>query len=75
MPNAANADQPRIVEEHPIEGPTGEADIEAIDDRGRRWYHLRPEPRSRADLMGLNYTWWLLIVLLVVTFLPWGWWY
>jgi hypothetical protein len=32
----------------------GEDEIEAIDGRGRRWYHLRPEPRRRTDLTGLQ---------------------
>jgi hypothetical protein len=36
-----------------------EIEIEAIDGRGRRWYHLRPEPRRRTDLMGFNSTWWM----------------
>jgi hypothetical protein len=43
------------------------------NDRGRRWYHPRPQPRSRADVMGVNYTFWLLfcILLLVIVVLPW----
>ncbi len=51
-----------------------EDEIEATDERGRRWYHLRPEPRRRADLIGFNYTWWLVICLLfiLIVFLPWG---
>ena len=32
----------------------GEDEIEAIDGRGRRWYHLRPEPRRRTDVTGLQ---------------------
>jgi hypothetical protein len=68
---------PRIVEEHHLVGPNGEDGIEAIDDRGRRWYHLRPEQHRRADLMGFNYTWWVLtVILVIVAFLPWpGWGY
>jgi hypothetical protein len=64
---------PRIVEEHHVLGPEGEDEIEAIDDQGRRWYHLRPDPRGRADVLGINRTWWtvLAIVLLVIVFLPW----
>jgi hypothetical protein len=65
--------QPRLIEEHHILGPNGEDEIEATDDRGRRWYHLRPEPRGRADLIGFNYTWWLIwIFFLFIVFLPWG---
>lgn len=72
----AEDDQPRIVEEHHIVNADGVDDIEAIDSRGRRWYHPRPEPRGRADVLGVNYSWWLLtVVLLIVVFLPWGWWY
>ena len=45
-------------------------------DRGRRWYHLRPEPRRRSDLMGFNSTWWMvvawaLVTVLIVLPLPW----
>lgn len=65
----------RIVEEHHVTNARGEDDIEAVDDRGRRWYHLRPEPRYRADVMGVNYSWWLTAILLIVVFVPWGWWY
>jgi hypothetical protein len=69
----------RIVEEHHITGPHGEDEIEGIDDRGRRWYHLRPEPRRRSDLIGFNSTWWWmalvwLVVILVVIF-PFPWWW
>jgi hypothetical protein len=65
--------KPRIVEQHHIAGPRGEDEIEAIDDHGRRWYHLRPDPRGRADVMGFNYTWWtvLWIVVIVLLFFPW----
>jgi hypothetical protein len=36
------------------------------DDHQRRWYHLRPEPRSRGDVAGFNHTYWLFIVALLV---------
>jgi hypothetical protein len=69
----SGSESPRLVEEHHIVGPRGDDEIEATDDRGRRWYHLRPEPRSRADLIGFNRTWWgvFLVFVLVVAFLPW----
>jgi hypothetical protein len=38
----------------------------AIDDRGRRWFHLRPKPRRRTDLLGFGSTWWMVVVWLVV---------
>jgi hypothetical protein len=68
----------RIVEEHHIAGAHGEDEIEAIDDRGRRWRQVRPQPRRRTDLMGFNSTWWmalawLLVILLVVFPFPWVW--
>jgi hypothetical protein len=47
-------EQPRIIEEHHIVGPHGEDEIEATDERGRRWYHLRPEPRRRVEFVGLT---------------------
>jgi hypothetical protein len=55
-----------------------EGEIEAIDGRGRRWYHLRPEPRRRTDLMGFNSTWWMAVVWLIVIVLvvsPYPWWW
>jgi hypothetical protein len=47
-------------------------------DHGRRWYHLRPEPRRRADLMGFNSTFWMVLVWLIVIVLivyPFPWWW
>jgi hypothetical protein len=57
--------------------PTPEGRIEATDDRGRRWYHLRPKPRRRADLMGFNSTLWMVVVwllVIVVAVSPFPWW-
>ena len=66
-------EHPRLIEEHHVIGPWGQDEIEATDERGRRWYQLRPEPRRRADLIGFNYTWWLIIWLLFIfIILPWG---
>jgi hypothetical protein len=57
---------------------THPAEAAATDDRGRRWFHLRPNPRRRTDLGGVNSTWWMVvgwIVLLVLVFFPFpGWW-
>jgi hypothetical protein len=39
---------------------------EQAADHGRRWYHLRPEPRRRADLMGFNSTFWMVLVWFIV---------
>jgi hypothetical protein len=50
--------------------PTPEGLIEATDDRGRRWYHLRPKPRRRADLMGFNSTLWMVVVWLLSSSWP-----
>jgi len=70
----ATVAHPRLIEEHRVAGPWGEDELEATDERGRRWYHLRPDPRRRVDLIGFNYTWWLLIWLFFIFFiiLPWG---
>jgi hypothetical protein len=69
---------PRVVEEHHIAGAHGADEVEAVDGGGRRWYHLRPEPRRRTDLMGFNSTWWMalgwLIVILLALF-PFPWWW
>lgn len=68
------ADSARIIEERHVAGPHGEDEIEAIDDRGRRWYHLRPEPRRRADVLGVNSTWWTLLWVIVIVSLIFPWW-
>ncbi len=66
-------EHPRLIEEHHGVGPYGEDELEATDELGRRWYHLRPTPRRRYDLVGFNYTWWLIwIFVIFVIFLPWG---
>jgi hypothetical protein len=73
LPDDPGTEHPRLIEEHHIVGPHGEDQIEATDERGRRWYHLRPEPRSRYDFIGFNYTWWLIWILFIfIVFAPWG---
>lgn len=64
----------RLIEEHHTVGRYGEDELVATDERGRRWYHLRPEPRRRYDFVGFNYTWWLVfwILFVFIVFLPWG---
>jgi hypothetical protein len=67
----------RSVEERHVVGPNAEDEIDPVDDRGRRWYHLRPEPRRRTDFMGFNSTWWMSVVWLIVIVLvvsPFPWW-
>jgi hypothetical protein len=64
---------PRLIEEHLGVGPYGESELEATDELGRRWYHLRPQPRRRYDLIGFNYSWWLIwLFLMLIIFMPWG---
>jgi hypothetical protein len=68
----------RIIEEHHVTGPHGEEEIEGTDDRGRRWYHLRPEPPRRTDFMGFNSTWWMAVgwvLLILVLLFPFPWWW
>jgi hypothetical protein len=67
----APAHQAHSVAEHRVAIPDEQEQIEATDGRGRRWYHFRPQPRCRADVMGFNYTWWAAVLLLVVVLLPW----
>jgi hypothetical protein len=48
------------------------------DDRGRRWYHLRPKPRRRTDPMGFSsMLWmapvWVIVILAVLLPFPWVW--
>jgi hypothetical protein len=73
-PQYPGASHPRLIEEHHTVGRYGEDELEATDELGRRWYHLRPEPRRRYDFVGFNYTWWLVfwIFLVFIIFLPWG---
>ena len=47
-------------------GPSDHDEIEGRDDRGRRWYHPRPQPRCRRDLMGFNSTWWMVLLWIAV---------
>jgi hypothetical protein len=62
---------PRIVKERHFNGPHGEDGVEAIDDRGQRWYSLRPQPARPADFMGYNHRLWLstLGIILVIALL------
>ena len=55
----------------------GPGQMEAADDRSRRWYHLRPVPRRRTDLMGFNGMWWAIfwIIVVVVVVFPFPWWW
>jgi hypothetical protein len=66
----------RISDDHDLAGTGGKGEIDATDDRGRRWY--RPKPRRGTDFMGFNSTWWValgwLVVLIVVAF-PYPWWW
>jgi hypothetical protein len=72
-PRSSETDHPRLIEEHHVAGPYGEDELEATDEQGRRWYHLRPQPRRRVDFIGFNYVWWLIwIMFILVVFLPWG---
>lgn len=66
--------KPRIVEKHQTARPRGASEIEASDDRGRRWYQLRPGPRRRADLIGLNHTWWTVLAIVLIVSLIFPWW-
>ena len=74
-PQAGSGDA-RIIEVHDFAGPHRKDEIEATDDRGRRWYRLRPKLRRRTDLWGFNSTWWMalgwvIVVLLAVSPFPW----
>ena len=73
----AGGGEARIVEERHVIGTNGEDQIEAIDDRGRHWYHRRPEP-SRRMFLGLEPAWWMALgwpVLILLLFLPYPWWW
>jgi hypothetical protein len=66
----------RSIDKYQIADPHGEDEIQATDDRARRWYHLRPQPRRGTDLMGFNSTWWMAVawlIVIVVLVEPWWW--
>lgn len=46
----------------------GQDEVDASRDNNRRGYHLRPKPRTSADFMGINRSWWtvLLVILLIL---------
>jgi hypothetical protein len=53
---------------------------DAPEARGgaRRWYHLRPDPRHRSDLMGFNSVYWMVLIwalVIVLVISPWPWWW
>ena len=69
----AQAGDDRISDDRDLAGPDGEDEIDATDDRGRRWYHPRPKPRRGTDFMGFNSRWWMALgwlVLLIVVVIP-----
>jgi hypothetical protein len=75
-PPAGPGDAP-IVEGREPAGRHREDGVEAADDRGRRWYHLRPKPCRRTDLWGFNSTWWMAlgwVIVILVAFSPFPWW-
>jgi hypothetical protein len=49
-----------------IGGDAGHNEVQASHDCGRRWYHLRPNPRGDADLLGFNWSWWTVLVVLLL---------
>jgi hypothetical protein len=73
----AGSGNARTIEEHDLAGPHREEEMEAMDDRGRRWYRLRPKPRRRTDLWGFNSTWWMAlgwVIVVVLAVSPFPWW-
>ena len=63
--NSTSASSDTATAEAPV-GPSDHHEIETRDDRGRRWYHPRPQPRRRRDLMGFNSTWWMVLLWIAV---------
>jgi hypothetical protein len=61
----------------PVHTPVGnDAHYESRRQRAhsghqRPWYHPRPQPRRRMDVMGFNMWMWLIAVVLVVVLLLW----
>jgi hypothetical protein len=74
----AEARDIRISDDYDLAGPDVDDEIDATDDRGRRWYRLRPKPRRGTDFMGLNSTWWMALgwlVLAIAVVFPFPWWW
>ena len=77
QPRQAGRGNLRIIEEHDLADSHDQGEIEATDDRGRRWYRLRPKPRRRIDLWGFNSKWWMALgwaILIVLAVVPVPWW-
>lgn len=57
--------------------PDDEHTVQVSVQPGRPWYHPRPRPRRRSDVMGLSGIWWALIwlVVIVLAFFPLPWWW
>ena len=69
---------PRIGEERHSASPCVDGEVDSAEDRGRRWYQLRPEPRLRTDFMGFNSRYWMALgwlVLLIAVAFPFPWWW
>ena len=73
----AGPEHARTINDRDRAGPDREDEIDPTEDRGRRWYHLRPKPRRRNDLWGFNSAWWMALgwpLLIVFAVSPWPWW-
>jgi hypothetical protein len=64
---------PRIIAEHSVIGPYGEEEREVVDDRGRHFWSLRPQPAGRYDTYGFGWFWWLVLWLVIIGLIVWGW--
>lgn len=66
-------EHPRIVEERQIVGPYGEEEHEVVDEYGRRFWTFRPAARQRYDVLGFGWFYWLIVWLIVIGLIVWGW--
>jgi hypothetical protein len=44
----------------------GHAEIQSSHNRARRWYRLRANACGDADLMGFHWSWWTVLLILLI---------
>ena len=64
---------PRIVDERRTVTPEGDEQHEVVDEYGRRFWSFRPSQRSRYDVWGFGWFWWLVFWAIIIGLIVWAW--
>ena len=56
-------------------GPDHRASERSSDKRRTPWFHPRPNPHRRIDVLGLNSLWWTIALLVATVILTESWWW